>query len=376
MARSPVLSISRRVTYVTRPSLPPFEEFVDLLRPIWKSRILTNAGPTVGRFETALEAYTRARNVEALANGTLALEIAAKIVFPTGATVITTPFTFPATTNALLWLGMSPRFVDIDPETFNLDPKLVAAAMDRTVDGILSVHVFGNPAGSAELAALGRGSGVGVLFDAAHAFGFRARRGCLLERGDASTLSFHATKHFHSFEGGAIVSRRASIARQVRLLRNFGILSEEKVAAAGINAKMTEVQAAMGLANLRHVDRWIRERRERFETYRSLLERSSQIQFQRLESGQYNYPYMPILLPNRRVRDRVHGRLYQHRIRARKYFFPLTSSLPYTRSYVRGRLPVAERVAGGILTLPLYADLSMDEVHRIASCVRVALRDS
>jgi dTDP-4-amino-4,6-dideoxygalactose transaminase len=376
MGRAPVLSVTKGTTYVTRPSLPSLREFVALLRPIWKTRVLTNNGPSVSRFEDELERYTQSRNVEVLSNGTLALEIAAKILFPSGATIATTPFTFPATTNALIWLGMKPRFFDIDPETFNLDPALVAQSDERSIDGILSVHVFGNPAGSSKFQALGRARGIPVLFDAAHALGFRARRGHLLERGDASTLSFHATKHFHSFEGGAIATRSPSVAREVRLLRNFGIVSEEEVEAAGINAKMTEIQAVMGLANLRHIDRWIGARKVRFDLYRSLLGTSAEIQHQRLEVGEYNYPYMPILLPSRRVRDRVFDALLRQRIRARKYFYPLTSGLPYTRKYARTPLPVATRVAEGILTLPLYADLPLREVRRISACVRSAIRDA
>jgi dTDP-4-amino-4,6-dideoxygalactose transaminase len=376
MGRAPVLSVAKGTTYVTRPSLPPLGEFVALLRPIWKSRVLTNNGPSVSRFEERLERYTKCRNVEALTNGTLALEIAAKILFPLRATVATTPFTFPATTNALIWLGMKPRFFDIDPDTFNLDTALVAQSSNRSIDGILSVHVFGNPAGSLEFEALGRTRSIPVLFDAAHALGFHSPHGNLLERGDASTLSFHATKHFHSFEGGAIATRNPSVAREVRLLRNFGIVSEEEVDTAGINAKMTEIQAVMGLANLRHIDRWIRARKIRFDLYRSLLESSEAIQYQRLDAGKYNYPYMPILLCSRRVRDRVFDALLRQRIRARKYFYPLTSNLPYTRKYAHTRLPVATRVADGILTLPLYADLSLREVHRISACVRSAIRDA
>jgi len=370
-----VLKPPHGVTYVTRPSLPPYREFLPYLRQIWKTRILTNNGPLVAEFEQHLERYTNAAHIDVLANGTLALQLAIRALFRPGAVVLTSPFTFPATTTALLWEGMTPMFVDIHPETLNLDPDLVRERARDDVNGILSVHVFGNPAGSDDVASVGRKSGLPVIFDAAHAFGVVARNGELLNRGDASTLSFHATKNFHTFEGGAVASRSEHVSRQIRLLRNFGIVSEEEVTVPGINAKMNEVQAAMGLVNLRHVDEWIKARKKRFDLYSDLLASAPDLAFQRLDLARHNYTYMPVIFKNRKQRDRVSAVLALKRVRARKYFYPLTSQPRFAKRFATTPLPVAKSTSDRILTLPLYPDLAMSEVRRISKIVRNALAD-
>jgi dTDP-4-amino-4,6-dideoxygalactose transaminase len=372
--RTPILKVNEGLTYVTRPSLPPYHEYLRYLKRIWRTRVLTNNGPFAAKFEADLAAYTGAAHVDVVANGTLALQLAIKTVFRPGSVVITSPFTFPATTTALLWEGMTPLFVDIDPATLNLDPELVKQRLGGRVDGILSVHVFGNPAGSEAVAALGRQFGFPVVFDAAHAFGIAARGRNLLERGDASTLSFHATKSFHTFEGGAVVSRSERISRKVRLLRNFGIVSEEEVKLPGINAKMNEMQAAMGLLNLRYIDRWIRARKRRYELYRDLLSSNEEVSFQRLELSQHNFTYMPVIFRTRRLRDRVSVILARHRIRARKYFYPLTSRPSFARRFATAPLPIAEATSQRILTLPIYPDLPLAEVRRISTIVLKVLK--
>lgn len=364
---------SSRVTYVTRPSLPPLEEFVGHLRGIWRSRWLTNDGPIARRFEAALERRFGGPRVSVTTNGTLALQLIYRTVFRTGQRVVTTPFTFAATTTALAWEGLAPEFADIDPETFNLDPSSVAAHLEGGAEGIVGVHVFGNPAGSRELHDLAKRHGASLAFDGAHAFGVRLGSELLFALGNATALSFHATKNFHTFEGGAVLTSDLALHRRLRLLRAFGIPGpDEGPAEPGINAKMTEVQAAMGLANLGYVDRWIRARGERYELYRDLLGSVPSVSFQRLAPCRYNYIYMPILLDSQRSRDRVHRHLVRHGVQPRKYFYPPTHRFPFLGKARRDPCPVATDVARRVLTLPLYPDLSLSEVRRIARLVKQA----
>lgn len=359
---------------VTRPSLAPLAEYEALLPQLWSSGTLTNGGPYVRELERRLSRYLPARNVSAVTNGTLALQLALRAVGGSKGVVITTPFTFAATTTALVWQGFTPRFVDIDRETFILDPELVADRLSRDVVGVLPVQVFGNPAGSRELAAVAKERGRWAVFDSAHSFGVRMAGGSVFDFGDASILSFHATKSFHTFEGGAVATPSRRVARRVELLRNFGLEPSGDVSEPGINAKMTESQAAMGLVNLRHVNRWIQARRARFRLYRELLTPLKVIEFQRVESARQNFIYMPILLPTRRLRERVYRYLYRKGVRSRRYFFPLTSHFAFVPKTLRGQCPVAEEIANRVLCLPLYQELPLPEVHRVVGLVREGLR--
>ncbi|MGA3022283.1 MAG: DegT/DnrJ/EryC1/StrS family aminotransferase [Thermoplasmata archaeon] len=363
---------------VTRPSLPPFEEYARHLRRIWKSRYLTNGGPYLKTLEQELVRYLPASNVAVVANGTLALQLALHSVSRKKGVVITTPFTFAATTTSLVWEGFTPRFADIDPETFNLDPDSVADRFDDDVVGVLSVHVFGNPAGARGVAGVAKEHNRWMIFDAAPSLGVRTQGRSLYELGDASTLSFHAVKTFHTFEGGAITTSSRRIAEQVRRLRNFGFeasgeVGTPDVAAPGINAKMSEAHAAMGVTNLRYVDGWIRARQERYELYRELLEPMGRVGFQHVVACRYNFGYMPILLSSRRTRDRVCQDLQQHGIWPRRYFFPPTSQFTFLRKTTRAPCPVAKNVADRVLTLPLYPDLPLEQVRRIAEYIRRAV---
>jgi dTDP-4-amino-4,6-dideoxygalactose transaminase len=360
--------------YVTRPSLPPLAEYHALLQKIWASRWLTNDGPFVRELERRLSSYLPAKNVSAVANGTLALQLALRAVGGPKRVVITTPFTFAATTTALAWEGFEPRFGDIDRETFNLNPESLPDLLDDRVAGVLPVHVFGDPAGGREIAAVAKENSLWVIFDAAHCFGVKIAGGSLFDMGDASILSFHATKNFHTFEGGAVTTRSRTIARRVQQLRDFGLRRAEDVPTPGINAKMNEAQAAMGVVNLRYIDRWIRDRRERFNLYRDLLSPLRGIGFQHVEASRYNFCYMPILLPTRRVRDRVYRHLNHYGVWPRRYFYPLTSHFTFLPKALRRQCPVAEDIANRILCLPLYADLPLNQVHRIVGHLREGLR--
>jgi len=358
---------------VTRPSLPPLAEYQALLPRLWASGTLTNGGPYVRELERRLEGYLPARNVRAVTNGTLALQLALRAVGGSKGVVITTPFTFAATTTALAWQGFTPRFVDIDRETFIMDPELASGQLRRDVVGILPVQVFGNPAGSRELAALANEGSRWAIFDSAHSFGVHVSGGSLFDFGDASILSFHATKSFHTFEGGAVVTPSARVARSVERLRNFGLRASGDVLDPGINAKMTEPHAAMGLVNLRYVDRWIRAREVRVNLYRELLGAVDGVEFQRVDATRRNFIYMPVLLPTRRLRDRVFRHLYRKGIRSRRYFFPLTSDFAFVPQTARGRFPVARDIANRVLCLPLYHELALRDVHRIVRCLRQGL---
>jgi dTDP-4-amino-4,6-dideoxygalactose transaminase len=360
-----------RQVLVTRPSLPPLPEYVRLLRGIWKRRWLTNSGPFLREFERGLRRYLRVPRVDAVVNGTVALQIAYRAVFSRTGIVITTPFTYAATTTSLLWERYTPRFADIDPDTFNLDPDSVADRLGEGVVGIVAVHAFGNPAGAHVLDRLATRHSLGLVFDAAHSFGLRFDSGSPFDLGDASILSFHATKNFHTFEGGAVVSPRSDVSRRVRRLRNFGFGSSDFPEEPGINGKLNEAQAAMGLLNLRYVDRWIRARKLRYEHYRDLLSKAPPIRFQKLAPCRYNYPYMPILLGTRRQRDRVYRNLVRSRVEPRKYFFPPLHRIPIIPQSMRAQCPVADNVSSRVLCLPLYPDLPFNQVRRIA---RIVLR--
>jgi dTDP-4-amino-4,6-dideoxygalactose transaminase len=362
--------------FVVRPSLPPLGEYAKLLRRVWSSRILTNNGPLAVELETRLSRYLPARHLAVVANGTLALQLAFRAMGGAKGDVATTPFTFAATTTALAWEGYKPRFVDINPETFNLDPDRLAEVVSDDTVGVVSVHVFGNPAGSAEVAAISRATSQWTIFDAAHSFGTRLKGPPLYDLGDASTLSFHATKSFHTFEGGAVASTRKEIIDRVRVLRNFGLEGHQDVRTPGLNAKMSEAHAAMGLANLRHVDGWITARRRRYRLYQELLGTVDRITFQKVDAARYNFNYMPVLFPSRKIRNRVYLDLQSRAIYPRLYFSPLTSSFSFLRKKTLAKLPVARDVADRILTLPLYPDLSLDDVRRISGHVRSIVRSA
>lgn len=361
---------------VTVPSLPPLSEYTELLREIWGSRRLTNQGPLVERFEARLRRRLPSPHVDVVANGTLALQLAFRTVFPRKGTVVTTPFTYAATTTSLVWEGFTPRFADINPRTFNLDPTAVDAVLDEEVVGVVGVHVFGNPAGAPELSQLAAKRNVKLVFDAAHAFGVRTHPTPIWAMGNASTLSFHATKSFHSFEGGAVVTRDARVSRRVRRLRTFGMEGTEDVVEPGINAKMNEAQAAMGLLSLNHINRWIALRRARYEQYRSELGKEESVQFQEVSPCRYNYTYMPVLLPTRRLRDRIVRSLERQSIHPRKYFYPPAHTFRFLRGGPRPSCPVAEAVSSRVLCLPLQPELSTADVSRISRIVCAAARDT
>lgn len=361
--------------YVTQPYMPPLEEFVPYLEKIWESKWLTNGGPFHQELEKELADYLGVEHLALFANGTLALVTALQALRITGE-VITTPFSFVATAHSLLWNGIKPVFVDIHPETFNLDPEKIEAAITPHTTAILPVHVYGNPCDVEKIQKIADTYGLKVIYDAAHAFGVNYKGESLLKHGDLSILSFHATKVFNTFEGGAIICPDAKTKKRIDDLKNFGYAGELTVVAPGINAKMNEVQAAFGLLQLKHVDKAIDRRRELDAQYREQLSSVTGIMCPPLPAETtHNHSYFPIVVEKEYPlsREGLYEKLRQHGIYARLYFYPLISEFPMYRglpSAAQSNLPVARKVADQVICLPLYPDLEDESITRIVSIIK------
>jgi len=360
--------------FVTRPFLPPLEEFIPYLEEIWENRWLTNGGPFHERLEAALAEYLGVPHVALFANGTLALVTAIQALRITGE-VITTPYTFVATTHALLWNGIRPVFVDINPDTCNLDAEKIKSAITPQTTAILPVHCYGNPCDTERIQAIADTHGLKVIYDAAHAFGAMWRGQSLVKPGDVSILSFHATKLFNTFEGGAIVCHDAKLKRRIDDLKNFGFADELTIVATGINGKMNEFQAALGLLQLKHFDQVLASRAAIARRYREALASVPGIHCIAAPPGAVpNNVYFPILVgadyPN--SRDALYERFKENNIHVRRYFYPLISNLPMYRglpSAASSGLPVATRIANSVLCLPIYPGLSEKMVDGIIEIV-------
>jgi len=361
-------------TFVTQPFLPPLEEFLPFLESIWESRWLTNAGPFHQQLETALAEYLGVEHISLFTNGTIALVTALQSLRITGE-VITTPYSFVATAHSLLWNGIKPVFVDIDPLTFNLDPAKIEAAITPKTTAIMPVHVYGNPCDVERIQKIADTYGLKVIYDAAHAFGVTVDDGSVLKHGDLSVLSFHATKVFNTFEGGAIVCPDAKIKQRIDYLKNFGFADELSVVAPGINGKMNEFQAALGVLQLKYVDNAIVRRREIDTYYREALADVSGISLPRHPlSTRHNYSYFPILVEPEfpLSRDGLYDLLKANGILSRRYFYPLISEFPMYRSMPsagRDNLPVAHQIASKVICLPIYPDLPMSDVERTITLI-------
>ena len=350
---------------VARSSMPGFEEYCEEIRPLWDSRWLTNNGEKALALEAALMDYLDAPHVVLFSNGHLALEAAIRAMGLTGE-VITTPFTFASTTHALVRCGVTPVFADVRPSDFTLDPDCIEPLITERTTAILPVHVYGNYCDVDAIAAVAARHGLKVLYDAAHAFGATLGGKTAAAFGDAAMFSFHATKVFHTVEGGAIVCRDAALADALRLERNFGITGPETTVSVGGNAKMNEFQAAMGLCNLRHLNAEIAKRRALCALYRRLLKDVPGLRLCPMRAED-NCAYLPVVFDGFRLtRDAAFDRLAAHDIYARKYFYPLTSAFEcYAGRFDPEATPVAKRASEQVLTLPLYADLAEADVARI-----------
>jgi dTDP-4-amino-4,6-dideoxygalactose transaminase len=359
---------------VARPALPPLEEFQQGLEGIWNRAWLTNNGLLVEQFRDNLIEFCGTKNLSLFVNGTLALQIALQGMGITG-DVITTPYTFVATTHALFWNKIRPVFVDIEPEYYSLDPDQVEAAITPWTSAILAVHVYGQPCRLKELEQIARKHGLKLLYDAAHAFGVEVGGTSISQFGDLSMFSFHATKVFHSIEGGMLTFRDPEYQRVFDYLKNFGFENETEVVMPGTNAKMNEFQALMGLLLLVHMDEMIEKRRAINERYRERLASIPGIRLvaQPADTVRYNYAYLPVEVDEKELgltRDQLYLNLREYNVFARRYFYPLVSDFAcYRGSVVTGNLPVARRVASRILTLPIYSDLALNDVDRICDII-------
>jgi len=363
-----------RPVHVTRPTMPSREDYQRSLARLWETGWLTNDGEFHQELGAGLARYLGVEHVSLCCNGTVALLIALHAFRITSGEVITTPFTFPATIHALYWNRIRPVFCDIDEKTFNLDPQRIEALIGPDTRAILPVHVFGHPCDVEAIQAIADKHGLHVIYDAAHAMGVRYGDASVLEHGDCSILSFHATKLFSTIEGGAIVSRSEVQRKRIDYLKNFGIEDEETVIGPGINGKMNEFQAAFGLLQLEMIEQEITRRRRLTEIYREGLRAVPGLRIQEDMPGvRHNYAYFPVLVdPERygRSRDELHALLRQFNVHSRKYFHPLCSHYPFYSalpSAGRENLPVAERVAERVLCLPLYGTLGEDAVEGICA---------
>lgn len=374
MDESNILTVSNLPIYVTQPYLPPLGEFIPFLEKIWDSKILTNGGPMHQQLETALCNYLGVKHIALFANGTLALVTALQALRITGE-VITTPYSFVATAHSLLWNGIKPVFVDIDPGTLNLDPAKIEAAITPQTTAIMPVHCYGNPCAVDAIQTIADHYNLRVIYDAAHAFGVQCHCGSLLQHGDLSVLSFHATKVFNTFEGGAIICPDGKTKQRIDHLKNFGFIDEVTVVAPGINGKMSELNAAFGLLQLQHIDGALARRRAIDRRYREGLSGVSGIRC--LEPGgqtHANHAYFPIFVcPDYPLsRDALYQRLKDHGIYGRRYFYPLISDFPMYRglpSAARANLPVAAITAERVICLPIYPALTDAALDRVVAVI-------
>lgn len=346
---------------VTKPFLPAEKEFKTYVKSIWERQWLTNNGPLVSTLELKLKEYFGLKHLLYVSNGTIALQIAIKALDLSGE-IITTPFSFVATTSSIVWQGCKPVFVDIDPETLNIDPGKIEAAITPRTSAILATHVFGNPCDIDAIQQIADRYGLKVIYDAAHCFGTRYRGKSVLEYGDVSTISFHATKLYHTIEGGGIVTRDADLLKRMALMRNFGYSGIDTFSEPGINAKNCEFHAAMGLCNLPYADEILKKRRYLYEQYKLRLGRLK-VKFQKIEDPEnYNYSYFPVLFKNEQVMKESKAKLELAQIYCRRYFYPSLSALPYVDKV---SMPVGDHIANRIMCLPLYHTLTISELDLI-----------
>ncbi|MDE6753536.1 MAG: DegT/DnrJ/EryC1/StrS family aminotransferase [Muribaculaceae bacterium] len=369
------MSENKQIT-VTSPLLPDLEEFNTLLKEIWESKWITNNGSFHQRLEKELASYLGVPYLSLFTNGTLPLITALQALRITGE-VITTPYSFVATTHSLWWNGIKPVFVDIDPANGNIDPHKIEAAITPKTTAIMPVHVYGNPCDTVAIQNIADKYGLKVIYDAAHAFGVKVNGKSILNAGDMSTLSFHATKTYNTIEGGALICHDEKTKQRIDYLKNFGFAGETEVIAPGINSKMDEMRSAYGLLNLRQVDHAIEERHKVADQYRKeLIDVPGISFFAERHDVKYNYSYFPIFVDADKygmTRDELYFKMREQNILGRRYFYPLISDFSTYRSLpsaAPSNLPVATRMADQVICLPMHHTLSSEDVERVINCIK------
>lgn len=366
--------MQKKPIFVTRPALPPLSEFIDKVATIWATGIITNNGPLHQELERKLEQYLGVEHLSLFSNGTVALLAALRALDITGE-VITTPYSFVATAHAIAWSGLTPVFVDTVPGGFNIDPARIEEAITERTSAILPVHCYGYPCDVEAIAAIAQERSLRVIYDAAHAFAVSNDGQSVLNWGDLSVLSFHATKVFNTFEGGAVVCPNAELKARVDSIKNFGFQDEVTVLEVGFNGKMSEVNAAMGLAQLEHIDKYIDDRRNVWNFYSQMLEGVRGLRLPVAPNATtHNYSYYPIIVGGDypESRDELYERLKSQGVFARRYFYPLISDMnPYRAQQLTGRaFANAANVANRVLCLPLYPDLARQDQERVVETIR------
>ncbi len=363
--------------FVTSPLLPPLQEFAPYLQQIWDSKWITNNGVFHEHLEQALAEYLGVPYISLFTNGTLPLIVGLQALGIQSGEVITTPYSFVATSHAIWWNGLTPVFVDVEPDTGNIDPDLIESAITPQTVAIMPVHVYGTPCHTKRIQDIANRYGLKVIYDAAHAFGVEKNGKSILLEGDISTLSFHATKTYTTIEGGALVCHNEEMKKNVDYLKNFGFEDETEVVAPGINGKMDEVRSAFGLLNLRYVDEAIKKRKEVTDYYRNGLKGVKGISFLvEQKDVKYNYSYFPVFIDAEEYgmsRDDLYEKLKKNGIMGRRYFYPLISSFAPYNSYLSAKpsnLPVAVRMAENVICLPLHHGLNENDVNFIIELLR------
>lgn len=366
---------NKKVITVTSPLLPSLEEFMPYLQDIWDRKWLTNNGHYHKELEKALCEYLKVPYISLFTNGTLPLMCALQALRITGE-VITTPYSFVATTHSLWWNGIKPVFVDIDPVTGNIDPDKIEAAITPRTTAIMPVHVYGNPCDTQRIQEIADKYGLKVIYDAAHAFGVEVNGESVLNAGDMSTLSFHATKVYNTIEGGALICHDEKTKQRIDYLKNFGFAGETTVIAPGINGKMDEVRAAYGLLNLKQVDAAIEARHQVAVRYREALRDVKGIRvMEDIPGVRHNYAYFPIFIDAEEygmTRDEFYFKMKEQNVLGRRYFYPLISEFSTYRGLDSARpenLPIAHRLADSVICLPMYYNLTDNDVERILELI-------
>jgi len=362
--------------YVTSPLLPPLEEFTPYLRDIWDRKWLTNNGHYHQELEMALCKHLGVEYLSLFTNGTLTLITALQAMRITGE-VITTPYSFVASAHAIWWNGLKPVFIDVDEKNCNINPALIEQAITPATTAIMPVHVYGNPCDTQAIQDVADRYGLAVIYDAAHAFGVTVNGESILNSGDMSSLSFHATKTYNTIEGGALIVKDSRTKKRIDYLKNFGFADEVTVVAPGINSKMDELRAAYGLLNLKQIDEAIEKRKHITDAYRYLLRKVKGISFfEDLPNVKHNYSYFPIFVDEKKFgmsRDSLYQKLKDNGIFGRRYFYPLISDFPVYKglpSSAPERLPVAYKMANSVICLPIYAELQSEDIDRIVDLIQ------